>query len=63
MGQIRDNYEETREKLIQRAISDAATPFGCCNFFDQCGDGDLMSLHFRGQLGLLDLMNFTPTTE
>ena len=29
MGQIRDNYEEQKEKLIQRAISDAATPFGC----------------------------------
>lgn len=61
MGQLRDNYEETREKLIQRAVSDAATPFGCCNFFDQCGDGDLMSLHYRGTLGLLDLMNFQPT--
>lgn len=61
MGQIRDNYEETKEKLIQRAVSDAASPFGCCNFFDLCGDGDLMSLHYRGELGLLDLMNFAPT--
>lgn len=63
MGQLRDNYEEQRERLIQRAVSDAATPFGCCNFFDQCGDGDLMSLHYRGQLGLLDLMNFAPVSE
>ena len=61
MGQLRDNYLEQRERLIQRAVSDAATPFGCCNFFDQCGSGDLMSLHFRGQLGLLDLLNFRPT--
>jgi len=61
MGQLRDNYQEQRERIITRAVSDSATPFGCCNFFDQCGDGDLMSLYYRGELGLLDLMNFQPT--
>lgn len=40
------------------SVDDNASPFGCCNFFDRCGDGDLMSLHFSGQLPLLDWMGF-----
>lgn len=44
-------------------LSDAATPFGCCNFFDRCGDGDLMSLHFAGRLPLLDWMGFNVGNE
>ena len=47
--------------MVERAVSNLASPFGCCNFFDQCGNGDLMSLYFRGKMGLLDLLNFTPT--
>lgn len=43
--------------------SDAATPFGCCDFFDRCGDGDLMSLHFAGSLPLLDWMGFNVSNE
>lgn len=39
-------------------LSNAATPFGCCNFFDRCGDGDLMSLYYGGRLPLLDWMGF-----
>lgn len=71
----RDSYQRNRDAIIEaaiqqglitndlvnRAVANTATPFGCCNFFDQCGDGDLMSLHYRGTLGLLDLMNFMPT--
>jgi hypothetical protein len=38
-------------------LSDAATPFGCCDFFDRCGD-EIMSLHYGGQLGILDWMGF-----
>jgi hypothetical protein len=38
--------------------SSAGTPFGCCNFFDRCGDGDLMSLYYAGQLPLLDWLGF-----
>jgi hypothetical protein len=34
-----------------------ASPFGCCNFFDHCGD-ELMTLYFSGQLPLLDWMGF-----
>ncbi len=40
-----------------------ATPFGCCNFFDRCGDGDLMSLHYAGRLPLLDYFGFNITEE
>jgi hypothetical protein len=38
-------------------VSTQGTPFGCCNLFDICADG-VFSLYFRGQLGLLDLLNF-----
>jgi len=50
---------------VQRAmtVSTAATPFGCCNFFDVCGDGDLMSLHFNGQLPFLDWVGFDVSDE
>jgi hypothetical protein len=43
-------------------LSTAATPFGCCNFFDRCND-EIMSLHFGGTLGLLDWMNFQVSDE
>ena len=43
-------------------LSDAVTPFGCCNFFDRCTD-ELMSLHFTGMLPLLDWMGFDVTDE
>lgn len=45
----------------QLSVSDLATPFGCCNFFDRCGSGDLMSLHFSGGLPLLDYFGFEVT--
>jgi hypothetical protein len=53
---------QTPSTRQQRAmtLSDAATPFGCCNFFDHCTD-EIMSLHYRGQLGLLDWMGFNPS--
>lgn len=37
------------DKVLERTmtVSDAATPFGCCNFFDNCADG-IMSLHYAG---------------
>lgn len=41
----------------QMVVSDSATPFGCCNFFDRCTD-ELLSLHFAGMLPLLDYMGF-----
>lgn len=40
-----------------------ATPIGCCNFFDRCGDGDLMSLHYAGRLPLLDYFGFDVSDE
>lgn len=42
----------------QLVVSESATPFGCCNFFDRCTD-ELLSLHFAGMLPLLDFMGFT----
>ena len=46
------------------SVESGASPFtGCCNFFDRCGDGDMMSLHYAGTLPLLDWMNFTVGTE
>lgn len=58
---------ERQRLLRQRDVTDLsvsalATPFGCCNFFDNCADG-VMSLHFNGNLGLLDWMGFNPTDE
>lgn len=52
-------------QLQQRALtlSTSATPLGCCNFFDRCGDGDLMSLHFAGALPLLDYFGFMVGNE
>lgn len=44
-------------------VGTQATPFGCCNFFDRCGDGDLMSLHYAGRLPLLDYFGFNITDE
>jgi hypothetical protein len=41
-------------------LSNAITPFGCCNFFDNCG-GDIFGLFWSGQLPLLDALGFNPT--
>src|SRR6478609_10592345 len=52
------NY--TAQSGVARSMTTSlnASPFGCCNFFDRCGDGDTMSLHFAGGLPLLDWMGF-----
>lgn len=47
----------------EMSIDHNASPFGCCNFFDKCGDGDLMSLYYAGQLPLLDWMGFNVGEE
>jgi len=41
----------------QTTLSDMATPFGCCHYFDSCTD-EVLTLHYRGSLGLLDWMGF-----
>lgn len=43
-------------------VGNEASPFGCCNFFDQCTD-EIFSLTYRGNLGLLDWMGFEVATE
>lgn len=48
--------------LRQTALDDTATPFGCCNYFDRCTD-EILTLHFRGTLGLLDWMGFEVSDE
>lgn len=45
----------------EMSVSSQASPFGCCNYFDRCGDGDLLSLHYAGQLPLLDWIGFNIT--
>lgn len=43
-------------------VGTAASPFGCCNFFDSCTD-KIFSLYYNGQLDLLDWMGFDVTTD
>jgi len=43
-------------------ISDVATPFGCCNYFDSCAD-EIFSLTYRGALGLLDWLGWNVVKE
>lgn len=43
--------------MVQRVESNLATPFGCCDFFDDCTDG-IYSLYYKGRLKLLDWMGF-----
>lgn len=53
-------------EMVQRetalTVSTAASPFGCCDFFDDCAD-EIFSLYFKGTLDLLDWMGFNPTDE
>lgn len=49
---------QTPIKQRTMSVGNQASPFGCCSFFDRCGDGDLLSLYFSGQLPLLDWMGF-----
>ena len=45
-------------------ISDVATPFGCCNYFDICANGDgIFSMTYRGMLGLLDWLGWRVVNE
>ena len=43
-------------------VSESATPFGCCNYFDTCTD-EVLSLTYRGTLGLLDWLGWKVTDE
>jgi len=46
----------------QSAVDNTATPFGCCNYFDHCAD-EILTLHYRGGLDLLDWMGFNVSDE
>lgn len=54
----------TQARNVQRVMTldNDASPFGCCNFFDNCNDG-IFSLYYRGALGLLDWMGFSPSID
>ncbi|MEE9573067.1 MAG: hypothetical protein V3W20_08475 [Candidatus Neomarinimicrobiota bacterium] len=64
-------YVDVRNQvMIQRDTSGltipanpSISPFGCCNFFDNCSEEELMSLFFNGRLDLLDWMGFERTEE
>lgn len=56
-----DTHQDTLPR-VSRTPSDAATPFGCCSFFDPCSP-DIFSLYYRNGLGLLDWMGFNPTPD
>ncbi len=53
-------------EMVQRetslTVSNAASPFGCCDFFDSCAD-EIFSLYYKGTLDLLDWMGFNVTDE
>jgi len=54
---------KTKERETSLSLGlQAASPFGCCNFFDSCTD-EILGLHFSGRLGLLDWMGFDVTDE
>lgn len=55
-------YQQQQEMVQRLTISTAATPFGCCNFFDNCTD-ELFSLYYKGTLDLLDWMGFNVSEE
>mgnify|MGYP000632327880 CR=1 FL=1 len=51
------------DEVRRMTLSNTASPFGCCNFFDQCADS-IMSLYYRpGTLGLLDWLGWNVTTD
>lgn len=50
--------ETHQDHQFSSGPDNTASPFGCCNFFDRCGDGDLLSLYYAGRLPLLDWMGF-----
>lgn len=58
----RINLARYQDTMRQLTVDDVVTPFGCCNYFDACTD-ELLTLSYRGALGLLDWLNFTPTEE
>lgn len=60
---LKHQQKEFHRKAVSRAMTwseSTLSPIGPCNFFDRCTD-ELMSLHFSGQLPLLDWMGFEVT--
>lgn len=49
-------------QLRQMTLGSEVTPFGCCNFFDECADG-IFSLYYRGGLDLLDVLGFRVSND
>ena len=53
-----ENFLKSREASL--TLGTTASPFSGNNFFDLCTD-ELMSLHYKSRLPLLDWMGFNPT--
>lgn len=58
--QVPNLVEDPRRRTM--TVSDAATPFGCCNYFDACAD-EIFTLYYKGGLDLLDWMGFNVTED
>lgn len=57
------NTPYAQYQSVQRlTVSNDATPFGCCNFFDSCTD-EIFSLYYKGTLDILDWMGFNVTED
>lgn len=56
------NARRMVERETALTLSTAASPFGCCNFFDSCAD-EIFSLYYKGTLDLLDWMGFNVSDE
>lgn len=63
-AEIREmNQGRDVQRSTPLSLSDQASPFGCCNFFDPCAD-EIMSLYYRpGSLRLLDWMGFNVSSD
>lgn len=61
LRQQQETYQRAhavKQRETSLTLSSSASPLdGCCNYFDSCTD-ELMSLHMRGTLPLLDWMGF-----
>ena len=54
----RKNNGQVERVSASLTVSSLASIYGCCGLFDQCGNGDLMSLSFPGAEPLLDVIGW-----
>lgn len=49
-------------RVLTLPTHEPATPFGCCDYFDNCAD-EIFALYYKGGLDLLDWMGFGVTED